>query len=372
MNRLAYALGALLVVQLGLALGLNHGRSGQLAGSPETAMFAFAAKDVDKLTIAGSGGDSVTLARADKGWNLPDADGFPATSDQVDALLGKLLALREGPPVATSKDAPARFRLTDDAHERRIVFEGGGKELGELYLGSGQGVRQVYARRADQDGVYQVDFASYEARTTPGDWMDKSIVQVPADQIAAIEVDGLRLERTKPAAQPAAATPAADTPAADTPTTPPTAASPAAQPATADAAPAAQPTPADAAPAGWALAAGTPPRPLNPPAVDALANALAGLRVDDVVGKADAAGYDVDNPVTAVALTMTDGSTRRFAIAKADGKDAYALTTSLRPSLLKLSDADAKQLVALATLDALLTPPAPAPAVPPAGPGGSG
>lgn len=359
MNRLAYALGALLVVQLGLALGLNHGRSGQLAGSPETAMFAFAAKDVDKLTIAGPAGDTVTLARADKGWNLPDADGFPATSDQVDALLGKLLALREGPPVATSRDAPARFRLTDDAHERRIVFEGGGKQLGELYLGSGQGVRQVYARRADQDGVYQVDFASYEARTTPGDWMDKTVVQVPADQIAAIEVDGLRLERTKPAA---AAAPAAD-------------ASPAAQPATAtaEAAPATQRTPADAAPAGWTLASGKPPRPLNPPAVDALAHALAGLRVDDVVGKADAAGYKVDSPVTTVSLTMTDGSTRRLAIAKADGKDAYALTTSLRPGLLKLSDTDAKQLVALATLDALLTPPpAPAPAVPPAGPGGSG
>jgi hypothetical protein len=114
-----------------------------------------------------------------------------------DALLGKVVALPEGAPFATSKDVLARFRLTDDAHELRAVFEGGGRALGALYLGSGQGVRQVNARRGDQDAVYQIDLASYAVQATPGNWIDKAVLQVPKEEIAAIEVDGLKLERSQ-------------------------------------------------------------------------------------------------------------------------------------------------------------------------------
>jgi hypothetical protein len=316
-------LAVLLVAQIALAVGLNYRGSEVSPGAAKVALLDVAKDRIDRVTIEGPDGEKVVLAHTKDGWQLPDRGNFPANGDKVDGMLDKLLAIKEGLPVATSKGALERFSLSDDKFERRMTFANGDQTLATLYFGTTQGARQVHARHSDQDAVYTVTFGTYEAPSYGDDWLDKKILQFPETDIAAIDVDGLRLI---PVATDKAA--AGDKTETDKTATP------------------AKPT--------WRLAEDTGGPPLNVAAADKLAGRIAALRIDSVLGTEAKPEYGLDAPVVSLSVARKDGDSDDYVLGKAADKDDYTLKVSSRPEYFHLTGYEAKGLIDAAARDALL------------------
>ncbi|MEE4384648.1 MAG: DUF4340 domain-containing protein, partial [Pseudomonadales bacterium] len=293
MEKTVRLLAGLLVLQLLLALGL--GTLGPELGEAEAGgpLLAFEADAVDRVTVADGEGARAVLARGEAGWVLPDAGAFPADGDKVERLLERLAELQATVPVATSAGARERFRVAEDAHERRIVLEGDGARLAELYLGTSQGVRQVHARAGDGDAIVPVELPTYEAPTDPDDWLDRTVLQFDAATVRALRLDGLVLRRT-----------------------------------TAD--------DGDGAPA-WGAEGLPAGRGLAPEAVDTFVDRLAELRIGGLLaGDAADAELGLDDPVLDVELERDGTGTVRYRLGRLPEDDGYALALSTREERFRM------------------------------------
>ena len=186
---LTILLGAQVLV-VALVWGLQTGASDE----PE-AFLSFAADAVDSITVSDDE-SSVTLAKADDAWTL--ADGLPADGGKVDRVLEKLAGAAGGWPVATSESAMARFEVTEDAHQLRVLVEADGDTLADVYLGTSPTFQKVHARHAAGGPAYAIDFSNYEAGTKASDWLRKSLLQ-PDGALQSVErvgAEGWTLEST--------------------------------------------------------------------------------------------------------------------------------------------------------------------------------
>ena len=154
-----------------------------------------AAAKVDRIEIAEGSANSVALVKEDGKWVIPSSAGFPADAAKVSGLLTKLAGLKKGWPVATSAEAAKRFKVSDDAFERRVVLKSGGGTLGELLLGTSPNFKSVSVRAGGDGNVYSVAFAAYEAGARGDEWQDRSLLNIPQDQIASIAIGDVLLER---------------------------------------------------------------------------------------------------------------------------------------------------------------------------------
>lgn len=186
-------LSVLLVAQLAAVavVGLRgSGMGGGQAGGP---LLEFPVEAVDKIDLAGSDNKTVTLARIDGRWTLPSLDGLAVASSQVDNLLTKLSTLETGAPVATSDEARQRFEVAEDAYQRRITLRSGDSELAALYLGTGAGRGASHVRPDERDAILVADLAAYNVPLSAEEWLDKTLLQVPEENIEAIEFTDLKL-----------------------------------------------------------------------------------------------------------------------------------------------------------------------------------
>ncbi len=345
MSKTIYALSGALALQAALAVGMNLSSRGFAAEAARRPLLGFQTAGLDRLTIADGQGHSVALAKTAQGWTLPDAGGFPADASKVKTLLTALAGAKEGAPVATSAEAPHRFKVAKAAFERKLVFGPTQDPLETLYLGTSQGTRQVYARRAGQSGVHLIDFQTYQAPTRADDWIDSAALEIPVTKIAGIAWGDVRL--TELPAKPAV-------PAAKS------AAKPEAKP---GAKPEAKPQ-APAAPR-WQIAfGGAAPRPADANDVAALTDQLAslwasGLATQPPVAAAAASG---ESPAKSGDLTLTvtlaGGKTLRYRLVKTATEGSVILASNL-PRPVKLADMTAKALIAATEAKSFL-PPVPA------------
>ena len=146
MNRLSFKLAAVLGLQLVLALVLWAGGPDYNAFKAKEPLLAFDPAKVDRIEIAEGSANSVALVKEDGKWVIPSSAGFPADAAKVSGLLTKLAGLKKGWPVATSAEAAKRFKVSDDAFERRVVLKSGGGTLGELLLGTSPNFKSVSVR----------------------------------------------------------------------------------------------------------------------------------------------------------------------------------------------------------------------------------
>ncbi len=193
MKKTIATLSALLILQLGAALALRLDRADHQAFQARAPLLTFTASAVDRITISDGGGASVTLSRKEGAWQLPALDGFPADATAVERLLGKLAALKQGWPVATTPAAAQRFKVAGDDFERHIVLAHGQDTVAELYVGTSPGLRKVHVRRPDQQAIYAVNFNAFDAPPKNDDWIDKRVAQVKLDDIRRIELPNLTL-----------------------------------------------------------------------------------------------------------------------------------------------------------------------------------
>ena len=190
-------LGLLLLAQVVLAVVLLAWQGRGATADPKP-LLSFDEKSVDRLIIEGPENANVELQRKGSGdaaqWVVTGAGDFPADSARIQQVLSRLKGLEVIAPLATSSAAAERFKVSDDSFERRIQAVAGGKAVATLLLGNSQGLRQTSARKGGDDGVYAVDWATYEVATRNEDWIEKGLLRIPTDQVTGVEANGRTLD----------------------------------------------------------------------------------------------------------------------------------------------------------------------------------
>lgn len=317
MNKTVKILAIMLAAQLLLAVGTGLSDRGVSSGSEPVALVSFDADKIDRITLEGPENAKVALAKRDGNWVLPDSADFPVNNDKVKQLFERLEALRSGTPVATSSGARERFKVSDEAFERRITLSSGNETLARLYLGSSPSMRLIHARNEADDAIQAVKMAAYDVPIKHSDWEDKAVLTLSKSTIAAIEVNGLRIERSV---------------------------SETGQDNTTDES---SPQPA------WQAAGLEEGITLNTEAVDKLAGLLADLRFDRVLGREANEEYGLDNPVLAVTLAQKAGETLTYQLGKTNDEEEHTLKVSNRSEYFRLASYKAKPLIEAASLEKL-------------------
>ncbi|NJL55381.1 DUF4340 domain-containing protein [bacterium] len=172
MNRTNQLLAAALAVQVILALALLvfPGGEGESARETGPLIEGFDPAAVTDITIANDLNESLRLTRQDAGWVLPDADGYPAQTATVNALLNKIAVLTAERPIATSPSSHRQLGVAADDFQRRITMTQGGTTY-ELFLGTPSGPSSTHVRVNGENTVYIGEgLASWEANAQASAW----------------------------------------------------------------------------------------------------------------------------------------------------------------------------------------------------------
>lgn len=317
MQKTIRLLALLLLAQALAAAGLSF-RSPDLAARPlDLPLLTVDAAAIDRIVLADGDGETTELVKVDAGWQLTAYDGFPADAAKVEGLLRRLSELTHGAAVATTSSAQKRFKVSDDDFERRLTLAAGQKAIATLYLGSSPAMRRVHARRQDDSAVYAIDFAHYDAPASAEDWLDKTILQLPADDIIALQFTDLRLVRA------AAATGSEE----------------------------------DAATGKSVWQAPELDQAPNQAAVDDLVRRLANLRINGVLGREAVAGYGLEQPLLTLTLERKGAEPIAYRLGKRADSDDYVLKASLRDEYFQLPSYTGEGLLEAASREALLAAP---------------
>lgn len=186
---------ALLLIQLGLVAALQFGRTGDDQPTANTPLLGFSPEAVTSLIISGPDNDRVVLHKSGNSWVLPEYFNAPASADQVSAVLARLVGLKQGVAVATTAGAGKRFKVADDLFQRHVVIKAGEGVVGDLYVGTSPGFRQIHARRAGSENVVAVELSTFELETKALQWLDKNMFTVKEEDIEAIALADILLEK---------------------------------------------------------------------------------------------------------------------------------------------------------------------------------
>ncbi|MGH8802832.1 MAG: DUF4340 domain-containing protein [Casimicrobiaceae bacterium] len=327
MNRTLFVLAGLLAVQVIAAAGLGFARTGISGPAKETPLVALAGHPADRITIEGPDKAKVVLADAKGTWQLPELGNFPADPARVKELVDALSGLKEGLPVATTRDAQARFKVSDTDFERRITLESGGHALGTLYFGTSPSMREIHARRAGQSDVYAVQFASWQMPVKTTDWENKTLLQIPVKEITAIDVPGIHLVRGDDVSGMTDASGVKNASGGKG---------------------------AKVKETAWQASGLTAGETLDPKAADALASSLADLEFDHVLAGPPSADDGLTAPALEITVTKRGGASVVYRIGKAKDGKTYTLKSSARSEYFALPTYAAEPLIAAAARDKLL------------------
>jgi hypothetical protein len=306
---LAVLLGAQLLLALGLGLS---GTALTRTKGADRLLLAFDKAAIDRITLEDPGQAKVVLAKKEGRWQLPEAGGFPADGTRVAQLLDRLAGLKGGDVVAAPSRAPPPFKVGAPAFARRLPLAKGDASQATLYLGTSPALRRLHARSQGADDVHIVDLAVYDVPVKAAEWQDKTLLAVPQAQIAAIDIDGLRIER--------GAGDGAD----------------------------------EGKDAQWTASPLPEGKRLKADAAAKLARLLAELRFDAVLGKEAKPEYGQDEPVLRLTVTRKGAAPVDYRLGKAADKEEYTLKVSSRPEHFRLPSWTAKDLLDAAKREDLL------------------
>ncbi len=201
MRKFNLALLTVLVIQIVL-VAVMYGRQPPAAAAPAGPWVHIDRNHLDKLTITGGDGKSVTLEHGHNGWVVPAKSNFPANQEQLKSLVDHLDDARPDLPVAVSQDARERFHVAKDKFERHLVFTTAKGRTTSLYLGKSAGAGRLYARLAGTDAIMDIRFPLWRAGTSASDWLDKKSLDFPPAKQTRIALPHVTLVRNKDLWQP--------------------------------------------------------------------------------------------------------------------------------------------------------------------------
>ncbi|MCB0212802.1 MAG: DUF4340 domain-containing protein [Anaerolineae bacterium] len=177
-NRLQQILLITLVVQIALAVWLFWPKpaasqtSGPLLGD-------IATDSVTALTISDSD-NTLTLAKKDDGWVLPDAGDFPVTAEQVTTLLDNIEKVQTNRLVTQTDTSHRRLQVAPDDFNRRLELTLSDGTTHDLYVGSSAGAGATHVRADSQPEVYLTgDINAFDINPQASSWIDTLYFTVP-------------------------------------------------------------------------------------------------------------------------------------------------------------------------------------------------
>jgi len=195
MNRIINIAAILLVIQIGLVVALQFGKSNGELQAPTTPLLGFSPESVTKVIITGPEKEQLLLEKKGAEWLLPDFFGAPANREQVATILTKLAGLKQGMAVGTTAAAVKRFKVADDLFQRRVVVQAGDNSVGDLYLGTSPGFRQIHARKAGTENVVAVELSTFELEPKADQWLDKNMFQMKEEDMERLTFADFTLEK---------------------------------------------------------------------------------------------------------------------------------------------------------------------------------
>lgn len=318
-------LGELLAVQLLMAVGLNLPALYPVTQPVAAPLIEVAQSQINRVVLEGPGQTKVVLVKEGDTWLLPELGKFPADSKRVNTMLEKITSSKTDAPIATTAGAKARFKVSDEAFERRITLAQNDKTLATIYLGSSPGFRRSYVRAGGEDAIFALELTAYELPVQLADWEDKTILRLPQKDITALEVSGLRIEQSaQPSPSPEKQTGNESHPAVSPPV--------------------------------WEAKEPKSGRrlELKPDAVDTLTRLLADLTYDKVLGRDVNQEYGHEKPLLTMTLFRKTGDTMTYFLGKNPKKEEYTLKVSNRPDYFRLPSYEATALLDAANHKQLL------------------
>lgn len=195
MKRIVNIAAIVLVVQIGLVAALQFGGSNSQSQPSTAPLFDFSPESVTALIISGPEKEQLLLEKKATEWLLPDFFAAPANSQQVTAILTKLAGLKQGMAVGTTAAAVRRFKVADDLFQRHLVVKAGDTLVGDLYLGTSPGFRQIHARKAGTENVVAVELSTFEVEPKADQWLDKNLFQMKEEDMESLAFADFTLEK---------------------------------------------------------------------------------------------------------------------------------------------------------------------------------
>ncbi len=179
------------VIQMCLTIGLVYSGSDANDNASNKKLLTVDYDTVSKISIEQPEKSTLVLEKREGRWILPGYFDFPASKSKLDRIMGKLYDLSVGWPVATTKTAQKRFKVADEAFERKLQFMASDESQQTLLLGTSPGFKKIHARVSGETKVYAIAFSAYEASEKPVDWVDRGYLHLDRSDVAAIELPNL-------------------------------------------------------------------------------------------------------------------------------------------------------------------------------------
>ena len=195
MQKMLTIAATLLVLQIGLVVFFYKSETGQKTTTPDTPFLGMKADQVTAFEITGPQKERVVVEKIGTDWIIKDSFGAPANGEQVNAFITKLSELKKGFAVATSAGAAKRFKVADDQFERHVVLREKDQIVGEFYVGTSPGFRQIHARKAGTDEVLAVALSTFELETGVSPWLDKNLFKLKKEDIVLLSFPGFVLRK---------------------------------------------------------------------------------------------------------------------------------------------------------------------------------
>jgi hypothetical protein len=311
-NKLQQILAGALILQIALAAWAFWPRQATTAASGPLLPDVTAA-EVSKLVISDVD-RTLTLAKEDGEWVLPEADDFPVTAENVTRLLENIEKVQTNRLVTQTETSHKRLQVAPDDFNRRIEITTSGGETQTVYVGSSAGSSATHVRLEGQPEVYLTgDLNAFDITPQAGSWIDTLYFTVP--QTATTKI---MLENKNGSFEFSRA--------------------------------------GDGEP--WSLSDLAEGETLNENTVTSLLTQLSSLRITEPLGQTAQAGYGLDDPLATVTLE-SDNQTYTLQVgARDEASGSYTFKASSSPYYVRVAQFTGDDLVNKTRADFLEAPPA--------------
>ena len=287
MQRIITIAAILLVVQIGLAaFVLTRGTGKHEAFVPEGSFLSFDPQQVTSLTLSNGEGSTLSVQKNGDSWVAASAGDAPVDATQVEELLQRLAAEKQGLAVATTASAAPRFHVAPDAFSSHLVLAGDSGVLADFYVGTGAGYQRSHARRSDSDDIVIIGVGEFELDPTLDNWLDKNVLKRDRDQVARMVFPDFTLTRQDQ---------------------------------------------------GWVLESASPGETVPDKRIENLLDSVCGLSLQTLISPAEAVPLFEQRPVLEYHVETRDGTRTTYTFAAlADDDSAFALRLSDQPFYFKI------------------------------------
>ena len=189
MKRHNQILAAVLAVQIVLVAVVFWPRSSAAGKADQALLGDLAVDEITELSIQDADGNHIELARTAGEWVLPNADDFPAQTDQIDEMLQKLLLIDNSRLVTQTDASQKRLQVARDDFVRRVDLTTTLGDTRVLFFGSSPSYGAIHVRLQSESETYLTgEVSSWDISATANSWVDTSYLQIDQEAVESITV----------------------------------------------------------------------------------------------------------------------------------------------------------------------------------------